>query len=57
MQMSRPDRMITTAEIRDVSIFSEIIEVYPEDKRGSSNLVSYAKQSRALHVVCAPKPP
>lgn len=55
MQMSRPDRMITTAEIRDAVMFGEIIEVYPEDKRGASCLVSYAKQSRTLHVVCAPK--
>ena len=54
-QMSRPDRMITTAEIREAVMFGEIIEEYPEDKRGVSCLVSYAKQSRVLHVVCAPK--
>ena len=54
-QMSRPDRMITTAEIRDAVIFGEVIENYPEDKRGVSGLVSHVKQGRALHVVCAPK--
>jgi hypothetical protein len=54
-QMSRPDRMITTAEIRDAVMFGEIIEEYPEDRRGVSCLVSYVNQSRALHIVCAPK--
>ena len=53
--MSGPDRMITVAEIRDVVMLGEIIEEYPEDKRGVSCLVSYAKQNRVLHVVCAPK--
>jgi len=36
-------------------MFGEVIEDYPEDRRGVSCLVSYAKQSRVLHVVCAPK--
>ena len=54
-QMSRPDRMITAADIRDAVTYGEIIEEYPEDKRGISCLVSYVKQSRAIHVVCAPK--
>jgi len=30
-QMSRPDRMITTDEIRDAVLLGEIIEEYPED--------------------------
>lgn len=55
-QMSHPDRMITAAEIRETVIFGEIIEEYPDDKRGISCLISYARQSRTLHVVCAPKP-
>jgi len=54
-QMSRPDRMITAEEIREALMLGEIIEEYPEDKRGVSCLLSYVKQSRALHVVCAPK--
>ena len=55
-QMSHPDRMITTAEIREAVLLGEVIEDYPEDRRGVSCLVSYVKQGRALHVVCAPKP-
>lgn len=47
-QMSRPDRMITTAEIRVVVMSGEIIEEYPEDKRGVSCLVSYATQNRPI---------
>ncbi|MDQ3918414.1 MAG: DUF4258 domain-containing protein [Acidobacteriota bacterium] len=34
--MSRPDRLITTAEIRRVIERGEIIEDYPEDVRGHS---------------------
>ncbi len=36
-QMSRPDRMISTAEVREVIFSGEIIEDYPEDPRGPSN--------------------
>ena len=35
-QMSRPDRMIPTTEIRAVLDKGEIIEDYPEDPRGQS---------------------
>jgi len=45
-QMSRPDRMISVAEVRKVLQAGEIIEDYPEDAQGG----------RAIHVVCAPKP-
>ena len=55
-QMSKPDRMITTDEIRRVVMSGDIIEQYPEDKRGVSCLVSFVTQNRAIHVVCAPKP-
>jgi hypothetical protein len=54
-QMSRPDRMITAEEIREAVMLGDIIEEYPEDRRGVSCLVSYMKKSRAIHVVCAPK--
>jgi hypothetical protein len=54
-QMSRPDRMITTTEIRQAVLFGEIIEEYPKDERGASCLVCFAGQNRVLHVVCAPK--
>lgn len=54
-QMARPDRMITTEEIRDAVFSGEIIEEYSEDQRGESCLVLHAKQKRVLHIVCAPK--
>lgn len=54
-QMSRPDRIITTDEIRDATLFGEVIEEYPEDQRGESYLVFHTKQNRIIHVVCAPK--
>lgn len=31
-QMSRPDRMVTTAEIKEAVLFGEVIENYPEDR-------------------------
>ena len=55
MRMSRSERMITTAEIRETVLLGEVIEDYPVDRRGASCLVSYVKQGQALHVVCAPK--
>ena len=55
-QMSRPDRLITTSEIRSVVEHGEIIEDYPEDVRGHSCLMlGYGEDSRAIHVVCSPK--
>jgi len=54
-QMSRPERMITTAEIREAVLLGEVIEDYPKDRRGVSCLISHKKQSRTLHVVWAPK--
>ena len=54
-QMSRPDRMITGEEIRTAVFLGEIIEEYPEDSRGESCLLFYARQQRIIHVVCAPK--
>lgn len=55
-QMSRPDRMISSAEIESVVMLGEVIEDYPEDTRGHSCLMLGLGQShRAVHVVCAPK--
>ncbi len=55
-QMSRPDRLITTSEIRRVIEHGEIIEDYPEDIRGHSCLMlGYGEGGRAIHVVCSPK--
>jgi hypothetical protein len=55
-QMSRPDRMITTAEVHCVIDEGEVIEDYPEDVRGHSCLMLGAGDGgRALHTVCSPK--
>lgn len=54
-QMSRPDRMITTDEIREAILSGEIIEEYPEDQRGESYLIFHTSQNRAIHIVCSPK--
>ncbi len=54
-QMSRPDRMIATDEIKEAVLLGEIIEEYPEDQRGESCLLLHTKENRVIHVVCAPK--
>ena len=54
-QMSKPDRMITTADIRTVIKDGETIEDYPDDTRGHSCLMLGFADKLPLHVVCAPK--
>lgn len=54
-QMSKPERMIKTSEVRLVVEKGEIIEDYPNDARGHSCLMLGFPATRALHVVCAPK--
>ena len=55
-QMSRPERMISPADVRRVIDNGEVIEDYPEDPRGHSCLLlGYGTGGRPLHVVCAPK--
>jgi hypothetical protein len=55
-QMSRPERMITTAEIEAVITSGELVEDYPEDVRGHSCLLlGFGEESRPIHVVCSPK--
>jgi len=55
-QMSRPDRMITTAEVRSIIENGEIIEDYPDDSRGHSCLVlGKGQNKRPIHIVCSPK--
>ena len=53
--MSRPDKMISTEEIRDAVFNGEIIEDYPNDERGESCLLFNLKDKRVIHVVCTPK--
>jgi hypothetical protein len=48
--------MINAMEVRKVIESGEIIEDYPEDPRGHSCLMlGRGFESRAIHVVCAPK--
>lgn len=55
-QMSRPTRMITPTDIHRVIDQGEIIEDYPEDKRGHSCLMlGTDTEGKSIHVVCAPK--
>jgi uncharacterized protein DUF4258 len=56
-QMTRPDRMITPAEVEAVVATGEVIEDYPDDPRGhSSLLLGLGDQARPIHVLCSPKP-
>ena len=55
-QMARPERMISTAEVRQILETGEIIEDYPDDPRGHSCLIlGHGNDRRPIHVVCAPK--
>jgi len=55
-QMSRPERLISAAEVRHVVDMGAVIEDYPEDLRGHSCLLlGEGTDHRPLHVVCAPK--
>jgi hypothetical protein len=55
-QMIRPERMISSAEIRTVVEKGKIIEDYPEDQRGHSCLLlGFGTDERPIHVVCSPK--
>ena len=53
--MSRPERMISSAEVKDAVFYGEIIEEYADDMRGESCLIYRTKHQRIIHVVCAPK--
>ena len=55
-QMIRPDRMISTSEVRRAILDGEIIEDYPDDVRGHSCLIlGRGDADRAIHIVCSPK--
>ena len=55
-QMSRLDRMISTADVREIIECGKIIEDYPMDQRGHSCLImGYDNENRPIHVVCSPK--
>jgi len=55
-EMNAEDEIITTDEVRYVVFNGEIIEDYPEDKRGHSCLMlGIPNNRRPVHVVCAPR--
>lgn len=55
-EMNAEDELISIDEVRDVIFDGEIIEEYPEDKRGHSCLMmGHTKKGRPVHVVCSPK--
>lgn len=55
-QMTRPDRMITSAEVLRIIGQGEVIEDYPKDARGHSCLImGIGLGDRPVHVVCSPK--
>lgn len=55
-QMSRPDRMITTAEVEIVVTTGELVEDYPGDVRGHSCLLlGFGEEGRPIHVACSPR--
>jgi len=55
-QMSRPERMISTAEVRGTIEGGQVVEDYPEDARGHSCLLpGFGESGRPIHVVCSPK--
>ena len=50
-QMSRPDRMIRVAEVRNVVERGGLVEDYPEDLRGHSCLIlGYKPDDTPIHV-------
>lgn len=55
-QMSRPDRMIGTRDVRLVIAKGEVIEDYPDDTRDHSCLMmGFDKEERPVHILCAPR--
>ncbi|MCK4249038.1 MAG: DUF4258 domain-containing protein [Candidatus Omnitrophica bacterium] len=54
--MNKAERIISKDEIKAVINHGEIIEDYPEDKRGHSCLLAGETDlGRIVHVVCSPK--
>ncbi|OHB63156.1 MAG: hypothetical protein A2Y76_15370 [Planctomycetes bacterium RBG_13_60_9] len=55
-QMTRPERMISRHDVRNVVENGEVIEDYPNDARGHSCLIlGFGLDRRPIHVVCAPR--
>ena len=54
-QMNSERRMISTDDVEKVIFEGEIIEDYPDDKRGHSCLMNARVEERNIHVVCTSK--
>lgn len=55
-EMNTEEEIISFYEVREVIFKGEIIEDYPEDKRGHSCLMfTYISKGRPVHVICSPK--
>jgi len=55
-EMNSEEEMISKDEVRQVIFGGEIIENYPEDKRGHSCLIfGFSNKGRPVHVVCSPE--
>lgn len=55
-QMSRPDRIISVAEVRQVIENGELIEDYPEYVQSHNCLIlGYGESNRPIHIVCSPQ--
>ncbi|MBI3189453.1 MAG: DUF4258 domain-containing protein [Ignavibacteriales bacterium] len=54
--MTSHERMVSAQEVKQVIFTGDIIEDYPEDKRGHSCLMfGHGENNRPIHVVCSPK--
>ncbi len=55
-EMNAEDEIISLKEVKEIVLYGEIIEDYPDDKRGHSCLMSgFTKRNRPVHVVCSPR--
>ncbi|MDT8316701.1 MAG: DUF4258 domain-containing protein [bacterium] len=55
-EMNAEDEMISTYEVKEVVLSGDIIEDYPDDKRGHSCLMlGFSQIKRPVHVVCSPR--
>jgi hypothetical protein len=55
-QMSRPERMISTEDVKRIIAEGEVVEDYPDDIRGHSCLMmEFDEEGRPIHLLCAPR--
>ena len=54
-EMLIEDLPVSPEEVRHAILHGELVEEYPEDRRGHSYLLLGKGSGRIIHVVCAPK--